>query len=217
MGHNTALNIMKKNSITYILLTAIVCPIIVGYVLYKDSSNGNNVEQEMMNSPASIQAGRDVTVENFNVNIENKVQNKELKSKKRISSLTRVEIYEAMDNAPPLQREEIGKNYENIRVSWDAYYSGAYKQDKNMVYILVRVQGSGRRSHQVSFYVLLDDYPELAVLKENAKIKVTGDIIRVDDFDTVELTDIELAFYKNNEIEIPKQKAQVEPVIPQKE
>ncbi len=113
----------------------------------------------------------------------------------RISEITFQEISKTIENAPPLQREQIAKNYLGLQVEWDAYFCSGYRdKDDN---IDLRLSASPNRTGKyVRCTVRLSDYRELGLLPENSKVRVSGKITDADRFD-VTLSDVRLHFYRN--------------------
>lgn len=174
------MNKIFKSKLFYIILVFIICPLIVGIILkYIPSSKD-----------------KDASSEHFNGHIEDKSElfkNNTSTIKKKISSLTYSEINETLRKTPPLQRDEIRNSFKKIRVSWDVYFISARKEDNNKVYLSSTV--SREFFNIVSCEVSLDDYPELAILREGAKMKITGEILEVDEVGAlVTLTNVEIVF-----------------------
>tara|TARA_R110001599_G_scaffold337246_1_gene555511 strand:- start:3399 stop:3947 length:549 start_codon:yes stop_codon:yes gene_type:complete len=101
-----------------------------------------------------------------------------------------LKMADAIDNAPPLQREEVASNYVGINVEWITYLQSAHKQDDGNVSLRLSIdenyQGRG-------VWCLVDskEYKELSVLPRGVKIRVSGEISEACSTD-VRLTNVHL-------------------------
>lgn len=111
----------------------------------------------------------------------------------RVSPLTFQDIAEAIDSAPPLQRDHVAKNFKGLRVEWDTYFkSGKSSEDGT---IRLRLGTEQRGSYNtVICEVAGADYRELGVLPEGSKIRVFGEIESASRYD-IELKDVRLHIY----------------------
>lgn len=100
----------------------------------------------------------------------------------KISQLTFDEIEKAIDSAPPLQREQAAKSYIGLRVEWDTYLRAAHKREDGNISLRLSLDAEfmGRST---SCEVPEDEYRELGVLPEGAKIRVVGEISEACSYD----------------------------------
>jgi hypothetical protein len=115
-------------------------------------------------------------------------------SVKRVSSITVDDIREALDKAPPLQREHIANSYVGIRVEWDTYFKGGRPRDNDMVMVRLTTNFD-RPSDTIWCEVPLSEYRELGVLPAGSKIRVSGKLTKADPWD-IELEDVHLVIYQ---------------------
>ncbi len=103
-------------------------------------------------------------------------------------------IQEALEAAPPMQRDVVARRYLGLRVSWSCYFSSASTDSKGKarVHLSLDPRNLGRA---VRCEVNIDDYPELAILNSKAPVQVEGRIHDVKLWE-VALEDVHLAFPK---------------------
>jgi len=109
---------------------------------------------------------------------------------KRVSRVTFDEIQSAINKAPPLQRDHVAKSYVGIRVEWDTYYKSASRRDNDMVSVRLTTNPQLGLT-TVTCEVPFNDYRELGVLEEGAKIRVVGEIVEAGSWD-ITLKDVRL-------------------------
>jgi hypothetical protein len=96
--------------------------------------------------------------------------------------ITPAGIFAELEKLPPLQREEIAKNYVGINVDWDAEPYSAKRVQK---------EGSDTKLVDLCFRstddkliwcdkVDISNYPEFKIMKTGTKVRVTGTISRID-------------------------------------
>ena len=103
-------------------------------------------------------------------------------SSKRTSTITYRSIMETIEKTPPLQREQAAENFIGIKVDWETSLSSASRDDKDMVSLLLEVRDLTKTRHAglARCTVPLHRYRELAVLPEGIRIRVQGEIEKVD-------------------------------------
>lgn len=109
----------------------------------------------------------------------------------RASKITFDEIRSAIDGAPPLQRKLVANRYVGIRVAWDAYFR--YGVQNNRLVSVRLTPGPECSLATIWCDVPVNDYPELGVLREGAKLRVSGKIVEADPYIT--LKDVHLDFF----------------------
>ncbi len=111
----------------------------------------------------------------------------------RVSPMTFQDIAEAIDSAPPLQRDHVAATFKGLRVEWDTYFkSGKLLENGN---IRLRLGTEQRGSYNtVKCEVLAADYRELGILPEGSKVRVFGEIESASKYD-IELKDVRLHIY----------------------
>lgn len=127
--------------------------------------------------------------------VYNKYEDKKDNTSKKISLLSIEDIEETIEKFPPAQRDDARNNFKGIKVEWDLYLFNARKERNNIIRLTL---GTEKRGFPfVICNVSLKEYPELAVLPKDTKIKIRGEIEKVDGLD-IELTNVELFFLKEN-------------------
>ncbi len=92
----------------------------------------------------------------------------------RIASITVAEITEALEKAPPLQKDEVAQHYNGLNVQWETRLWNATKEGDDSIRLTLDF-GSGD-TNLVFCNVRLSDYRELGVLPKGAPITVMGRI-----------------------------------------
>jgi len=115
-------------------------------------------------------------------------------SVERVSGITFEDIREALDKAPPLQREHIANSYVGIRIEWDTYFKGGTRRDDDMVSVRLTTN-LDRPLNTIWCEVPLSEYRELGVLPKDSKIRVFGKITEASSWD-IKLDDVHLVIYQ---------------------
>ncbi len=110
----------------------------------------------------------------------------------RVSHIKFDDIWEAVNSAPPLQREDIKKNYLGLYVEWDSLLASASKRENGQIFLLLRPEDC-KTMGLIDCEVMLDDYKELGVLPEKSKIRVYGEIAKLE-FSNITLNNVKLYF-----------------------
>lgn len=137
-----------------------------------------------------------------NLNLSKKVKKPSRNNATHIEGtnfLTVVQINKTICDAPPLQRDEIRNNFKGIKVIWETYLKHARKDINNKDIVRLRLSPeplSHFSQHTISCKVKLNDYRELAILPEDTKIRIQGEIAEADVWD-VELINVKLFFLNN--------------------
>ena len=114
-------------------------------------------------------------------------------SVERICSVTFEDIREALDKAPPLQREHIANSYVGIRVEWDTYFKGGTRGENDMVSVRLTTNFE-RPLNTIWCEVPLSEYRELGVLPEGSRVRVMGKITEAGSWD-IKLEEVHLIIY----------------------
>ncbi len=124
----------------------------------------------------------------------NSTDQKNVISIERLRTISFKEIENAIKTAPPLQRDEVKKNFTGIKVGWDTYLKGASKEDESIVSLRLSPGPDPLDSlYTISCRVSLQDYRELGILPEGSRIRIHGEIASADRFD-IELINVKLFF-----------------------
>ena len=110
------------------------------------------------------------------------------------SGVTLQEIINAIERAPPLQRESVAKSYVGLYVSWDAQYQSGKADDKQQVDLAFKVKHSGHRWAMVFCTAPLNDYRLLSVLPAGARVRVSGEIEAIREL-SIDLKHVRLYIY----------------------
>lgn len=108
----------------------------------------------------------------------------------RLTQVSFADIEMAIDKAPPLQREQVAKNYVGLKVDWDAYLRSANVLSDGQVRLRLSMDERyvGR---SIVCLVNKEDYQILSVLPQGAPIRVLGEISSASSYD-VELSNVKL-------------------------
>jgi hypothetical protein len=97
---------------------------------------------------------------------------------KSIVDITPENIRDALRKAPPLQKEQIAKNYIGIKVKWIVTLSNGQALEEMNNYLILMT--SNDSSPLVTCIVNINDYPQLKILDSNVKFTVEGNIEKLD-------------------------------------
>ena len=93
-------------------------------------------------------------------------------------SISPKEVINQVSDGPLLQREGKAKSYIGLKVDWEGFLFTIHMRDE--IHANVRLSSSKMSlTPFIDTEVKIDDYPQLKVLKEGHKIKVTGEIVKV--------------------------------------
>lgn len=109
------------------------------------------------------------------------------------------DITQAICNVPLLQQDDAAKHYVGIRVEWTGELSGISRTGAGMVRLNV-INWRQDDWNSFSFEVNSADYPGIGLLKDGARIRVTGYIKMANSFH-IELRDAILLLYENKQPE----------------
>jgi hypothetical protein len=126
-----------------------------------------------------------------------KTDGSELIPIEKINLLSFEDIGKTLAKAPPLQKDDVKKNFRGIKVMWDGYLKTVSKKDNDIV--LLRLAPGSKPEDRLSTIlceVSLNDYRELGILPEGAKIRIQGEIAKADKYD-IELINVKLFFLEN--------------------
>ncbi len=111
----------------------------------------------------------------------------------RISPISFKYIRKTIDEALPLQREQISKKFVGLKVEWDTFLKGVSTDKGDMVRLRLT---TNKKVPLDTIYckVPLSQYRELGVLPEGARIRIQGEIEEAGSWD-VTLNNVKLFFY----------------------
>lgn len=140
--------------------------------------------------PKSISEDKPQVIIHLNDTTNQTTEDLKVISIKKINSLTFDEISQAIDLAPPLQREDIAQKYVGLMIEWDTYLRNAYKRENGNIALYLSID-SDYRGRSVFCLVQENEYRELGILKEGAKIRVSGEISNASAYD-IDLSNAQL-------------------------
>lgn len=98
-----------------------------------------------------------------------------------------IQIMQDIDKLPTLQRSDAARNYEGIKVDWELEFHNALKDEywskkknEDLVDLSLKVPGDGLFPRVECAYVKLSQYKELRIMTEGRRIRVTGNIAKID-------------------------------------
>ena len=96
-----------------------------------------------------------------------------------LSKITVKEIVEAINTAPPFQKDQIAKQYNGIKVKWTGYLKEAKEDflDKESVRVNLNVKRDTIIGHSFWFTEKIAKVPEIRALKRDSAICVFGEIL----------------------------------------
>jgi hypothetical protein len=96
-----------------------------------------------------------------------------------LSKITVKEIVEAINAAPPFQKDQIAKQYNGIKVKWTGYLKEAKEdyRDKESVRVNLNVERDEIVGYSFWFTVKVAKIPEIRALKRKSAICVVGEIV----------------------------------------
>jgi len=97
----------------------------------------------------------------------------------KLSQITVKEIIEAINSAPPFQKNRIAEQYNGIKVKWTGYLKEAKEdfRDKESVLVNLNVNRDTIIGHSFWFTEKLAKLPEIRTLKRESEICVVGEIL----------------------------------------
>lgn len=110
----------------------------------------------------------------------------------KITSITLVEILTTVERTPPLQKNEVTKNYLGLNVQWETKLWNAEKKTDDLVKLTLDFGPNDL--HLVHCSVKLSDYRELGILPKGAPITVLGHIKEIEN-KSATLEDVQLFFH----------------------
>ena len=114
----------------------------------------------------------------------------------RVSPVTFEEIQETIRAAPPMQRDLVAERYVGLNVEWDTYFKdGSQKVGEDIITIRLTTDARSKLTTVVC-KVQANDYRHLGILPEGTKIRVSGQLTKVDMWD-MELKDVRLHIFHN--------------------
>jgi hypothetical protein len=114
-------------------------------------------------------------------------------SAERITTITQRDISDAIDAAPPLQRDAVAERFKGVKIEWDTSLRSGYER-AGEVHLRLRVREINEPAwFDVECKVRLSDYRELGILPQGSLIRVYGEITKATSF-SVELTNVRLLY-----------------------
>ena len=111
----------------------------------------------------------------------------------RVSRITFEDIRKAIDNALPLQRDQVAKSFAGIKIEMDTYLSSAHIVEGDIVRLTL-TPDKEYRGKDIFCEVHLAEYRELGVLPEGTKIRIQGEI-KETGRSTITLNNVKLYFH----------------------
>jgi hypothetical protein len=112
----------------------------------------------------------------------------------KVSAVTVDDIRNAINNAPPLQRDRVAEGYIGLQVEWEALFKHGTLTKKDEIRVLLTVVDAKLYYGFVRCTVPAKEYRALGILPENAKVRVYGEIAEIDG-QVIDLKDARLHIY----------------------
>ncbi len=108
-------------------------------------------------------------------------------------NLTRGQIIEEIEKSPPFQQNEILKHYIGLSIDWNMKLSSVDKASNDNIKVTFGDIGSFDGYGITTCIVKLSDYPELAIMKRDTKIRIEAKIDSID-YPIFRLKDVTLVY-----------------------
>lgn len=102
-----------------------------------------------------------------------------------------------VENMPPLQLDDVRKNYIGLYVDWMTKYSYAYKKNGDIIRVSLTAITTCFHPINVNCEVSLPEYRQFSILKRNAKVRIIGTISKFDNY-SFELSNVTLFFHNDD-------------------
>jgi hypothetical protein len=112
----------------------------------------------------------------------------------RVSTLSIDDIINTISKAPPLQRDQVAKNYIGLKIEWDTLFKGGKLIEGDLIRLHLSVIDAATFGSIVWCVVPAKQYPELAILPTNSKVRIYGEIEMVESYG-VDIKDAHLHIY----------------------
>jgi hypothetical protein len=114
----------------------------------------------------------------------------------RVSTLSIDDILNTISNAPPLQRDQVAKNYIGLKIEWDTLFKSGKLLDGDLIMLTLSVIDATAFGSIVWCKVPAKQYHELAILPKDSKVRIYGEIEKLESFG-VDIKDAHLHIYGN--------------------
>jgi len=154
---------------------ATIAAVVVSWWLQekKSDSNPSMIKQEVKKISA--------TEEHALQEIKNNTNEPHLTTdiQKNISKVTVNEIIDAINSAPPFQKDQIAKQYNGIKVKWTGYLNEAreHSQDKESVRVQLNVNRDEIVGYSFWFTEKVAKIPDIRTLSRKSPVSVIGEIV----------------------------------------
>lgn len=112
----------------------------------------------------------------------------------RVSTLSIDDIMNTITKAPPLQRDQVAKNYIGLKIEWDTLFISGKLVGGDLIQLQLSVIDASNLSSVVWCAVPAKQYRELAILPQNSKVRIYGEIESVATYG-VDIKDAHLHIY----------------------
>ena len=112
----------------------------------------------------------------------------------KMSEPTPLQINEEIEKVPPLQRQDVVRRYEGIKVDWELIFSSARQGNKDLAVVILDSSPEKLNPLSVRCVVKLSDHKELSIMRPGKKVRVTGTISNIEPMLYVELKDVQLTY-----------------------
>lgn len=102
-------------------------------------------------------------------------------------------IVQELREMPPLQHDDLRKNYVGLKVDWLTEYFSAYKRNDDLIRVNLTLITKSSRDIDIVCEVKLSEYKQFSILKRGAKIRVVGEIAKFES-SSFEISNVRLFF-----------------------
>lgn len=114
----------------------------------------------------------------------------------RISMIEPSQIRDEIKAAPPVQRQAVADRYKGLNVEWNCLYKSGDVTQEGIAELFLVVEND-KSSNFIRCDVEFDKYRALGILKENARVRVSGEIEKVTDL-SIKISNAHLSFFDKN-------------------
>ena len=155
-------------------VASVIVVVVSWWLQEKKSNSHSSKDSKFVKQEIKAASATDEQKQN-NTNESHLVANPQV----NISKVTVTEIIEAINSAPPFQKDQITKQYNGVKVKWTGYLNEATEdfQDKDSVRIQLNINRDEIIGYSFWFTEKVAKIPEIRTLEKKSPINVIGEIL----------------------------------------